>query len=56
MHLEQFSRLLARQKELGYAISDELDAQVDVLNDLDGRVDRTSAKLQCASKRLAKIH
>ncbi|KAI8885178.1 Phox-like protein [Backusella circina FSU 941] len=56
MHLAQFSQLLARQKEIGYAISDELDAQVEVLNELDGQVERTATKLQCASKRLAKIH
>ncbi|KAI8141323.1 Phox homologous domain-containing protein [Fennellomyces sp. T-0311] len=53
--IEQFSALLARQKQLGFAIGDELETQNQILDELDGDVDRTALKLKFASKKLATI-
>ncbi|KAI9319658.1 Phox homologous domain-containing protein [Dichotomocladium elegans] len=53
--IEQFSDLLARQKQLGLAIGDELDAQNQLLDELDANVDRTALKLKFADKKLGTI-
>lgn len=53
--VEQFSALLARQKQLGLAIGDELELQNQILDELDGDVNRTAVKLKFASKKLATI-
>ena len=53
--VEQFSALLARQKQLGFAIGDELETQNEILDELDAGVDRTGLKLKFASKKLATI-
>ncbi|KAI9484487.1 Phox homologous domain-containing protein, partial [Zychaea mexicana] len=50
--VEQFSALLARQKQLGFAIGDELETQNQILDELDGDVDRTALKLKFANKKL----
>ncbi|KAI9262550.1 Phox homologous domain-containing protein [Helicostylum pulchrum] len=55
LHVEQFSQLLSRQKEIGLAINYELENQIDVLESLDIQVDNTSTKLGFASKKLSKI-
>ncbi|KAI8344038.1 hypothetical protein BC941DRAFT_447060 [Chlamydoabsidia padenii] len=54
--VEQFSAILNRQKQLGYAIGDELETQTQVLDELDRDVGRTQAKLKFANKRLGKIN
>ncbi|KAI8144789.1 hypothetical protein BJV82DRAFT_643984 [Fennellomyces sp. T-0311] len=53
--VEQFSAILARQRQLGYAIGDELEAQNQVLDELDSGVDRTNVKLKFAKKKLGAI-
>ena len=55
IHVEQFSHLLNRQKEIGLAINYELESHIDVLEDLDSKVDHTSQKLAFANKKLSKI-
>ncbi|KAF1801532.1 Phox homologous domain-containing protein [Mucor lusitanicus] len=55
LHIEQFSQLLGRQKELGVAINHELENQIDVLESLDIQVDNTQTKLAFANKKLSKI-
>ncbi|ORZ00517.1 Phox homologous domain-containing protein [Syncephalastrum racemosum] len=53
--VEQFSTLLARQKQLGIAIGDELEVQNQILDELDHDVGRTAMKLKFANKKLATI-
>ena len=53
--LAQLERILARQKELGLQISDELQSQNDLLEEIDGGVDRTTGKIKIASKRADKL-
>lgn len=55
VHIEQFSELLSRQKQLGLAIHHELENQIDLLESLDIQVDNTSTKLNFATKKLSKI-
>ncbi|KAI8638377.1 Phox homologous domain-containing protein [Parasitella parasitica] len=55
LHIEQFSQLLGRQKELGLAINHELEDQIDVLESLDIKVDNTRTKLSFAHKKLSQI-
>lgn len=55
LHIEQFSQLLGRQKELGVAINYELENQIDILESLDIQVDNTQTKLAFANKKLSKI-
>lgn len=55
LHVEQFSQLLSRQKEIGLAINYELENQIDVLESLDIQVDNTGTKLAFANKKLSKI-
>ncbi|KAI8331569.1 hypothetical protein BC941DRAFT_438730 [Chlamydoabsidia padenii] len=53
--VEQFSAILNRQKQLGYAIGDELETQNQLLDELDRDVGRTQTKMKFANKKLAKI-
>ncbi|KAI9489971.1 Phox homologous domain-containing protein [Zychaea mexicana] len=53
--VEQFSAILARQRQLGLAIGDELETQNEVLDELDTGVDRTNVKLKFAKKKLGAI-
>ncbi|KAG0260637.1 hypothetical protein DFQ27_003433 [Actinomortierella ambigua] len=54
-HIEQFSAILQRQKHIGLAIGQELDNQIQLLDDLDRDVDRTTLKLGIVSKKVTKI-
>ncbi|KAF9974554.1 hypothetical protein BGZ73_002038 [Actinomortierella ambigua] len=54
-HIEQFSAILQRQKHIGLAIGQELDNQIQLLDDLDRDVDRTTLKLNIVSKKVTKI-
>lgn len=56
LHIEQFSQILGRQKELGFAINNELESQVQILESLEIQVDKTANKLAFANKKLAKIN
>ncbi|KAG0743486.1 hypothetical protein G6F57_009733 [Rhizopus arrhizus] len=53
--VEQFSTILARQKQLGVTIGHELETQNQMLDELDADVDRTQTKLKFANKKLQKI-
>ncbi|KAI8086430.1 uncharacterized protein BX664DRAFT_157495 [Halteromyces radiatus] len=53
--VEQFSAILNRQKQVGYAIGDELETQNQLLDELDRDVGRTQTKLKFANKKLGKI-
>jgi regulator of vacuolar morphogenesis len=53
--LEQLSKVIQRQRELGIAINEELQLQNELLDELDGEVDRVSSKLHYAHKRVGKF-
>jgi regulator of vacuolar morphogenesis len=53
--VEQFSSILNRQRQVGYAIGQELENQNQLLEELDADVDRTQVKLKFANKKLNKI-
>lgn len=53
--LDQLAQVLGRQKQIGLAITDELDLQNKMLEDLDADVDRTKAKLKKTGKTLVKV-
>ncbi|KAI8334053.1 hypothetical protein BD560DRAFT_414808 [Blakeslea trispora] len=53
--IQQFSAILARQKQLGISIGHELETQNQILDELDADVDRTQTKLKFANKKLQKI-
>ncbi|KAI9481576.1 MAG: Phox homologous domain-containing protein [Benjaminiella poitrasii] len=55
-HIEQFSQILQRQKELGVAIHIELENQIDLIESLDSQVDKTQKKLVFANKKLATLN
>ena len=48
--LSQLANILRRQKDLGQAISQEIQEQNELLDELDRDVDKTSAKLKKADK------
>ncbi|CAG8514759.1 5324_t:CDS:1 [Paraglomus occultum] len=54
-HVEQFSAILNRQKHIGMAISQELDTQNKILQELDEQVDSTTGKLKHVSKKISSI-
>jgi regulator of vacuolar morphogenesis len=53
--VEQFSHILGRQKELGFAINDELENHIEILDNLDNQVDKTATRLGFANKKLSKL-
>lgn len=53
--VEQFSAILNRQRQVGYAIGQELENQNQLLEELDSDLDRTQVKLKFANKKLNKI-
>ncbi|KAF9432996.1 hypothetical protein BGZ76_010022 [Entomortierella beljakovae] len=55
-HIEQFSSILQRQKHIGLAIGQELDNQIQLLDELDRDVDRTTLKLGIVNKKIGKIN
>ncbi|KAG0214496.1 hypothetical protein BGX28_001950 [Mortierella sp. GBA30] len=55
-HIEQFTAILQRQKHIGLAIGQELDNQIQLLDELDRDVDRTTLKLGLANKKIGKIN
>uniref|UniRef100_A0A1D1YWP3 Vacuolar morphogenesis protein 7 n=1 Tax=Anthurium amnicola TaxID=1678845 RepID=A0A1D1YWP3_9ARAE len=54
-HVEQFSAILSRHKHIGLAIGQELDYQNQLLNELDGDLDRTSDKLRITTRKMNSI-
>ncbi|KAK3841930.1 MAG: hypothetical protein J3R72DRAFT_368707 [Linnemannia gamsii] len=55
-HIEQFNAILQRQKHIGLAIGQELDTQIQLLDELDRDVDRTTLKLGLVNKKIGKIN
>jgi regulator of vacuolar morphogenesis len=53
--VEALGAIVRRQKEMGIAISEELDVQNEMLGRLDGDVDRVGGKIGVAKKRMGKI-
>jgi len=53
--LSQLSAILQRQKHLGQAIGNELVAQIEMLDDLGGEIDRVQGKLTNANRQVNKL-
>ncbi|KAK9240617.1 hypothetical protein V1525DRAFT_453735 [Lipomyces kononenkoae] len=53
--LQEFSKILARQKQLGIEINDELELQNEMLRMLEDDVENSDGKLRRADKQLRKI-
>jgi hypothetical protein len=53
--LDELSRVIGRQKEIGLTISDELDYQVDLLQQTEERIDDTDQRLARARRRLDQV-
>jgi regulator of vacuolar morphogenesis len=54
--LHSFSQTLARQRELGTLIGQELEEQTELLDDLGTAVGETSAKMNRASRKTQRFH
>ena len=50
--LDRLSESIGRQRELSIQIGDELDSQGELLEDIDGMVDRSRGRLDGARRRL----
>lgn len=50
--LDRLSESIGRQRELSIQIGDELDSQGELLEDVDGMVDRSRSRLDGARRRL----
>jgi len=50
--LDRLSESIGRQRELSIQIGDELDSQGELLEDVDGMVDRSRGRLDGARRRL----
>jgi len=53
--LDRLSQSISRQRELSLQIGDELDSHAELLDDVDGLVDRTQHRLTGARKRMDTI-
>ncbi|CAG8472490.1 9676_t:CDS:1 [Ambispora leptoticha] len=56
LHVEQFSAMLSRQKHIGLAISEELDMQNGMLDDLNNQTEVIADKLRYNQRKIANIH
>ncbi len=55
MGVEELRKIVARQKELGVAINNQLEVQNEMLKMVDGDVTRVQGKVDVAKKRIGKI-
>ncbi|PGH30209.1 hypothetical protein GX50_07036 [[Emmonsia] crescens] len=55
LSLEDLRKVIARQKELGVAINNELEIQNEMLNMVDEDAERVNRKVQIGKKRIGKI-
>jgi regulator of vacuolar morphogenesis len=55
-HMAQLSGVLQQQRQIALAVGDELDMQNQMLNELDGDVERVADKLSRTGRQLDKIH
>ncbi|KAK9380489.1 uncharacterized protein V2V93DRAFT_370813 [Kockiozyma suomiensis] len=53
--LEEFSKILARQRQLGVEINDELELQTEMIRMLEDDVDNSDGKLRRADRALRKV-
>jgi len=53
--LEQFTAIISRQRRIGETISQELDLQSELLEDLDSNVNKVQVSLGQAEKRMKKV-
>lgn len=53
--VEELTKIVRRQKEMGLAIQDEVDRQNDYLDELNTNVDRVGGKLDVAKKKVRKL-
>ncbi|CAN8097296.1 unnamed protein product [Discula destructiva] len=53
--VEELAKMIRRQKEMGLAINEEVERQLDMLNDTNDNVDRLGAKLDVAKKKVRKL-
>jgi syntaxin 8 len=54
-HLDRLGESIGRQRELSIQIGDELETHVELLDDVDERVDRTQGRLDGAKKKLGTV-
>jgi regulator of vacuolar morphogenesis len=55
LDVEELSKIVRRQREMGLAINEELEIQNEMLKRVDEDVDRVGAKVNIAKKRIGKI-
>ena len=55
LDVEELRKIVARQKELGVQINEELEIQNEMLKMVDEDVDRVQGKITIAKKRIGKI-
>lgn len=53
--LDGLAAILGRQKAMGLAINQELSEQTELLDDLDGQVDKTQSKMHSAERQMDKL-
>jgi len=53
--VEQLGAIVRRQKEMGYMIRDEVDAQIEMLGRMDEDADRLGGKLRAAKNRVKNL-
>jgi hypothetical protein len=53
--LDQLSSVISRQKEIGIAIGNELELQVDLLEDTDQRIENTRYRMRTADRNLGTL-
>ncbi|KNZ71412.1 Vacuolar morphogenesis protein 7 like protein [Termitomyces sp. J132] len=53
--LAELTTILQRQKQLGMAISNEIETQIELLDDLAGEVDRVGGKLTATNRQLNRL-
>jgi len=53
--LDMLGNSIGRTKEIALAISDEVDEHAALLDDIDGRVDKTSARVRNTTRRVDRI-
>lgn len=53
--LDQLSFVIARQKQIGVAIGNELELQVELLDETDMRVNRTQERMRYAARSMGRM-
>ena len=53
--LDELGVVIQRQKEIGILIGDEIDAHVELLEEMNDNVDHTEGRLRVAERNLRKV-